>query len=524
VVRSRKRYAADFRPVAEEAELFNPERLGQLIKKLASKSPSAKRLGAKRSKELKEKLESVGVDQQRLAEIMAMASENVYYSLMAYIGRCMRGEVNLAWNKSRAKEESEELTAWETFVKKKLGFSGAVDTVTVTPWLSSPDMAHFVTTVGKPLVKSGFLRTTRSGVAYSGRDYYSETGSVSWKEGENTVVREVPLAVELMLGGQRCALVTRYPTQAHGVSVQLLITPKGHSEQAVNELERLYFENCLFRNRVISMRVIPGGGLEFTIRSVEPKPAILEEMKQAKFDRLVKIVSNWDKLNKSDRKEGMVLYGPPGSGKTASLTQVVNRLHGKATIFYIQGVTGTLMLQLYRWLDRVGPNIVICEDMDTIQVDRQNAPASGSFVSLLLNILDGEEEFGVITIATTNFPEQLDMALIRPGRLGTSVRYDPPDRELKIRIIQFYLERLGLTETFDADELMERFFKSDLILGCHIAAVLRKTAVEVKLGVDPQAAVERVGQEYLGEENLSIKRAEASPLSRGPMGLVPNGK
>ena len=128
---------------------------------------------------------------------------------------------------------------------------------------------------------------------------------------------------------------------------------------------------------------------------------------------------------------GVLLAGPPGTGKTSFCRAVLNN-KGETTAFYITSddvsAVGTIT-EIYKHARSFAPSIVIIEDVDTLGgLDRRIG--SNPLLGELLNALDGaEDNTGVITVATSNHVEHLDEALRnRPGRFDAIIEVGLPDK------------------------------------------------------------------------------------------------
>lgn len=112
-------------------------------------------------------------------------------------------------------------------------------------------------------------------------------------------------------------------------------------------------------------------------------------------------------------KRGLLLWGPPGSGKTSALNimaaHMIKELHGVAILVGEPALT-VAGLQLFRKVEPERPVILIYEDIDALTQRYGEAP--------YLAMLDGEMQIsGVVNVATTNYPERLDPRFVdRPGR------------------------------------------------------------------------------------------------------------
>lgn len=291
-----------------------------------------------------------------------------------------------------------------------------------------------------------------------------------------------------------CLVMVHAPT-SYNDRTSVLVTPKGMLQQRLREFNEHYLANCFIKNKYVEVWVIQGH-MQFHVLDVEVKDAIHEDADEFKFGRITRIIDNWDKLSKGDRRMGFLLYGPPGTGKTATISQLVTQLKGKATILNLKGGSQAALINLYEWLDRIGPNLVIAEDFDTIAADRSyHHGGEEKFISLLLNVLDGARNHDVITLATTNYPEKLDQALTRPGRLGVSVKLGEPSSALRKKIIAHYLVRFGLDE---GEGVYYEALDQRGVLGCHVFSILKEVSVEVKLGGNAVTALKHSCEAYFG--------------------------
>lgn len=138
-------------------------------------------------------------------------------------------------------------------------------------------------------------------------------------------------------------------------------------------------------------------------------------------------------------KKGMLLYGPPGNGKSSSIIELSKLTEElKLRIFFVDSSADIKSLEEIRHLLGHDRTIFVFEEM----TERLNTRS----MEELLTFLDGETSWNnSITIATTNYPEQFPANLIdRPGRFEEFVEFKCPDNE---KIIE-----LGLMFGFDEQE------------------------------------------------------------------------
>jgi energy-coupling factor transporter ATP-binding protein EcfA2 len=127
-------------------------------------------------------------------------------------------------------------------------------------------------------------------------------------------------------------------------------------------------------------------------------------------------------------KRGMLLWGPPGSGKTSAVAQMaahmVHEQEGVVIMASDPGLTSAC-LHMLRKIEPTRPLIVVYEDLDAL-VSNYGEPG-------YLAMLDGETQIaGVVNVATTNYPERLDPRFVdRPGRFDRVTFVDMPQAEAR---------------------------------------------------------------------------------------------
>lgn len=127
-------------------------------------------------------------------------------------------------------------------------------------------------------------------------------------------------------------------------------------------------------------------------------------------------------------KRGFLLWGPPGSGKTATVTMVVKNMVSRNGLVFLADSNPSIVATMLRRFREVEPNrpaLVILEDLDAYV--RQHGESE------VLSILDGENSINnVVYIATTNYPENLDPRVInRPSRFDLIMFIDMPNADAR---------------------------------------------------------------------------------------------
>jgi len=309
---------------------------------------------------------------------------------------------------------------------------------------------------------------------------------------------EYPLSVSALLENGsitpfECVLAIEHASEAGfastGSSVTIVTGP--HDGDAARQwllakISQTEKNHDLLRNRVVVVDVRANdsdrGGLAHSIVEAPTDTlddVIVTDAVRAEIRRnIVDHVRSKDLLQQAGlgSNRGVLLWGPPGTGKTSIIRGVLNELSGEATVFLVSAkAMGENLGELYAEAERLSPSIVVLEDLDNV------AKSRGSSLHTFLVALDGvlrDPSKLVVTIATTNDPASIDEAAKRPGRIDRFVEVALPDEKLRLDILLHYFEKLarnGIQNVLAPNALVELAANSAGASGALLREVVRRS-------------------------------------------------
>ena len=184
--------------------------------------------------------------------------------------------------------------------------------------------------------------------------------------------------------------------------------------------------------------------------------------------------------------KGILLYGPPGCGKTLLAKAVATEseanfigIKGPELLSKWVGESERAVREGFRKARQVAPAVIFFDEIDALAPRRGvytgDSGVSERVISQLLTEMDGLQARGdVVVIAATNRPDLLDPALLRPGRFDRLIYVPPPDFKARVAILKVHTREVPLADDVNILKLAK---VTEGYTGADLAALVREAAM-----------------------------------------------
>jgi transitional endoplasmic reticulum ATPase len=163
--------------------------------------------------------------------------------------------------------------------------------------------------------------------------------------------------------------------------------------------------------------------------------------------------------------KGILLYGPPGCGKTLLARAVATEseanfisIKGPEVFSKWVGESEKAIREVFRKARMAAPAVVFLDEMDSLTPRRgmgmSDSGVSERVISQLLTEMDGILSLqDIVVIAATNRPDMVDSAVLRPGRFDRLIYVPEPDEKSRLQIFKIYTKEMPLTQDVDLNQM-----------------------------------------------------------------------
>ncbi|KAL7648736.1 UNVERIFIED_CONTAM: hypothetical protein RMT77_000643 [Armadillidium vulgare] len=190
----------------------------------------------------------------------------------------------------------------------------------------------------------------------------------------------------------------------------------------------------------------------------------LEEIKEEIIDEIlnpIKYKEDYDSF-KIKSPVGVLMYGPPGCGKTLLAQAVANEagvnlcpVRGPELLNMYQGESERAIRDVFQRAASVAPCIIFFDEFDSLCKSRSESAESGSRLTIVNTLLSEMDGFGekkdIYILAATNYPEVIDPAILRAGRIDLFLYIGLPDTKSIEAIMKAFIKKSGIQIGSDVD-------------------------------------------------------------------------
>jgi hypothetical protein len=274
----------------------------------------------------------------------------------------------------------------------------------------------------------------------------------------------------------------RHQPPALAVEVAGLTTDA--AQEVLRELADLRLQLNVYRGQVVELVHGQEGGLTAVfpmLPRTDRDDVVLPDATLHRVERhTLDVVTHREALREAGQhlKRGLLLFGPPGTGKTHTTRYVVQQLRGGATVLMLSGASLHFIGPITQLARDLQPTVLVLEDVDLVAEDRGFGPGPSPVLFTLLDAMDGAAaDADLLFLLTTNRADLLEPALAaRPGRVDVAVEIPLPDDDGRRRLLEVYTR--GLDVQLDDAELDTVVRRTEGVTASFVKELVRRSVLE----------------------------------------------
>ena len=213
----------------------------------------------------------------------------------------------------------------------------------------------------------------------------------------------------------------------------------------------------------------------------------MAELKESMTRDVIEPFLNWEAYEKYGvmPSNGILLFGPPGCGKTfiarqlaeAIRAEIIELSEGSVGSPYIHD-TSRNIVQAFKKAEEMAPCVIFVDEISGLMPRRDGLSSCSQYreseINEFLMHMEGSVKRKVLVIGATNYPERIDPAILRSGRMDKRIFIPPPDVEARCELFSLFLEDRPVDSGINVEQLAkltDGLISSDLKLIVNSAAL-----------------------------------------------------